>query len=153
MTSNAGAESQSRTTMGFTQQDHSSDAMKVVEKTFSPEFRNRLNAIIHFNPLAEEHIRNIVDKFLVQLRAQLDEKKVQIHADDEVCEWLAKRGYDEKMGARPMERVIQEEIRKVLAEEVLFGKLVDGGIVDLKIVADELVFEYQEIEDQLPETV
>ena len=153
MTSNAGAESQSRTTMGFTQQDHSSDAMKVVEKTFSPEFRNRLNAIIHFNPLAEEHIRNIVDKFLVQLQAQLDEKKVQIHADDEVCEWLAKRGYDEKMGARPMERVIQEEIRKVLAEEVLFGKLVDGGIVDLKIVADELVFEYQEIEDQLPETV
>ncbi len=153
MTSNAGAESQSRATMGFTQQDHSSDAMKVVEKTFSPEFRNRLDAIIHFNPLAEEHVRSIVDKFLVQLQAQLDEKKVQIHADDEVCDWLASRGYDEKMGARPMERVIQEEIRKVLAEEVLFGKLVDGGTVDLKIVDDKLVFEYQEVEGHLPETV
>jgi len=119
MTSNAGAESQSRASMGFTHQDHSTDAMKVVEKTFSPEFRNRLDGIIHFDSLAPEHIRNIVDKFLVQLQTQLDEKRVQIHADDEVCEWLANRGYDEKMGARPMERVIQEEIRKVLAEEVL----------------------------------
>lgn len=151
MTSNAGAESQSRTTMGFTHQDHSSDAMKVVEKTFSPEFRNRLDGIIHFDPLTPENIRNIVDKFLVQLQVQLDEKKVQIHADDEVCDWLAARGYDEKMGARPMERVIQEEIRKVLAEEVLFGKLVDGGTVDLKIVDDKLAFEYTELETQVSE--
>lgn len=151
MTSNAGAESQSRASMGFTHQDHSTDAMKVVEKTFSPEFRNRLDGIIHFDSLAPEHIRNIVDKFLVQLQTQLDEKRVQIHADDEVCEWLASRGYDEKMGARPMERVIQEEIRKVLAEEVLFGKLVDGGIVDLKIVDDKLAFEFSELEAQVSE--
>ncbi|AHE98334.1 ATP-dependent Clp protease ATP-binding subunit ClpA [Thioalkalivibrio paradoxus] len=127
MTSNVGAEMASRPSMGFTQQDHSSDAMEVLKRTFSPEFRNRLDAIIQFGALDEVTILGVVDKFLVQLQAQLDEKKVVLTVTPEGRAWLAEHGYDAKMGARPMARTVQEHIKKPLAEEILFGRLSKGG--------------------------
>ncbi len=127
MTSNVGAEMSSRPSMGFTQQDHSTDAMEVLKRTFSPEFRNRLDGIIQFAPLDERTILSVVDKFLVQLQAQLDEKKVVLTVTPEGRAWLAEHGYDVKMGARPMARTLQEHIKKPLAEEILFGRLAKGG--------------------------
>ena len=127
MTTNAGAESAARRSMGFTTQDNSTDAMEVVTRTFTPEFRNRLDAIIQFDPLSESVILTVVDKFLVELQAQLDEKRVVIDVDDEARRWLVTKGYDEKMGARPLARVIKDQIKKPLAELVLFGELSEHG--------------------------
>ncbi|MCI0445314.1 AAA family ATPase, partial [bacterium] len=141
MTTNAGADRISRASVGFTQQDHSGDALEAVKKIFSPEFRNRLNAIIQFKPLDTDTIHNVVDKFLVELQAQLDEKKVYIDVDESARKWLAQHGYDKIMGARPMERLIQEKIKKSLAEELLFGKLAHGGHVIVSEVKDEIAIE------------
>ena len=127
MTTNAGADRISRASVGFTQQDHQSDAMEVIKRTFSPEFRNRLDAIIEFNSLTPVTIQNVVDKFLVELQAQLDNKKVTMDIDESARLWLGTNGYDKLMGARPMARIIQEKIKKPLAEELLFGKLEHGG--------------------------
>lgn len=127
MTTNAGAQESARASIGFTRQDHSSDAMEVLKKMFTPEFRNRLDAIMQFKALPFEVIKTIVDKFLVELQAQLDTKKVQIEVDESAREWLAREGYDEKMGARPMQRLIQEKIKRQLAEDILFGDLSHGG--------------------------
>ncbi len=127
MTTNAGAELISRASIGFTHQDHSSDGSEAIKKMFTPEFRNRLDAIIQFGALDERVIETVVDKFLTQLQAQLDDKKVVLYVDDEARSWLAKHGYDEKMGARPMARLIQEKLKKPLAELVLFGQLASGG--------------------------
>lgn len=127
MTTNAGADRISRASVGFTQQDHQSDAMEVIKRTFSPEFRNRLDAIIEFNSLDPVTIQNVVDKFLVELQAQLDDKKVTMEVDDSARLWLGTNGYDKLMGARPMARIIQDKIKKPLAEELLFGKLEHGG--------------------------
>ena len=146
MTTNAGADRISRASVGFTQQDHSSDAMEVINKIFSPEFRNRLNAIIEFNALDHKTILNVVDKFLVELQAQLDDKKVVIDVDDAARLWLGKHGYDKVMGARPMARLIQEQIKKKLAEELLFGKLLHGGHVIVSAKDDELTIEIEEKE-------
>ena len=146
MTTNAGADRISRASVGFTQQDHSSDAMEVINKIFSPEFRNRLNAIIEFNALDHKTILNVVDKFLVELQAQLDDKKVVIDVDDAARLWLGKHGYDKVMGARPMARLIQEQIKKKLAEELLFGKLLHGGHVIVSAEDDELSIEIEEKE-------
>ena len=146
MTTNAGAERISRASVGFTKQDHSSDAMEVINKTFSPEFRNRLSAIIEFNALDRKTILSVVDKFLVELQAQLDEKKVIIDVDEPARLWLAKHGYDKIMGARPMARLIQEKIKKELAEELLFGKLLHGGHVIVSATGDELTIEIEEEE-------
>ena len=146
MTTNAGADRISRASVGFTQQDHSSDAMEVINKIFSPEFRNRLNAIIEFNALDHKTILNVVDKFLVELQAQLDDKKVVIDVDDAARLWLGKHGYDKVMGARPMARLIQEQIKKKLAEELLFGKLLHGGHVLVSAEDDELTIEIEEKE-------
>ena len=129
MTTNAGVERISRASLGFTHQDHSSDAMEAIKKTFSPEFRNRLNAIIQFNALDTKTIANVVDKFIVELEAQLDGKKVLIDVDESARKWLGRHGYDKDMGARPMARLIQDKIKKPLAEELLFGKLEHGGQV------------------------
>ncbi len=148
MTTNAGADRISRASVGFTQQDHSSDAMEVINKIFSPEFRNRLNAIIEFNVLDHKTILNVVDKFLVELQAQLDDKKVVIDVDDAARLWLAKHGYDKVMGARPMARLIQEQIKKKLAEELLFGKLLHGGHVMVSAEDDELTIEIEEKETE-----
>ncbi len=142
MTSNAGAFEASRSSMGFTKQDHSSDSMEVVKRTFTPEFRNRLDAIIQFDSLSPRYIRNVVDKFIIQLESQLEEKKVSLIVEDSARDWMAKEGYDEKMGARPMARLIQEHIKKPLAEEVLFGKLSKGGKVRVVRTDDGLDFEF-----------
>ena len=142
MTTNAGAEQMSRASIGFTRQDHSSDGSEAVKKMFTPEFRNRLDSIIQFAPLNQEVIKTVVDKFLVQLQAQLDDKKVTLEVDAQARQWLAEHGYDEKMGARPMARLIQEKIKKPLAEEVLFGNLsAGGGYVKVSVSEDELVVE------------
>jgi ATP-dependent Clp protease ATP-binding subunit ClpA len=127
MTSNAGAENISRSSMGFTKQDHSLDTMKAIERVFTPEFRNRLDGVIQFKSLDETVIVSIVDKFLIRLETQLNEKNVTLIVDDKAKRWLAKTGYDPIMGARPMERLIQEKLKKELAEELLFGKLSKGG--------------------------
>jgi len=129
MTTNAGAQEMSRASVGFTVQDHTSDAMEVIKRLFSPEFRNRLDAIVQFDPLDERSIARVVDKLIVELEAQLDKNEVTIELEPAARTWIAERGYDEKMGARPMARVIQEHIKRPLAEELLFGKLVDGGHV------------------------
>ncbi|MBA2491145.1 MAG: ATP-dependent Clp protease ATP-binding subunit ClpA [Gammaproteobacteria bacterium] len=144
MTTNAGAEAISRPSVGFTTQDHSSDAMEVLRRSFTPEFRNRLDAIIQFKSLDQRTIANVVDKFIIQLEAQLEEKKVSLIVDDAARSWLAKRGYDPKMGARPMARVIQEHIKKPLAEDILFGRLMRGGEVRVSVSEGELVLEFAE---------
>jgi ATP-dependent Clp protease ATP-binding subunit ClpA len=127
MTTNAGAESLDRSSIGFATQDHSTDAMADIKKTFTPEFRNRLDTIVQFGTLPLNIIATVVDKFLVKLQNQLDEKKVFLNVDNEARQWLAINGYDAKMGARPMDRLIQEKIKKPLAEEVLFGSLSQRG--------------------------
>jgi len=127
LTTNAGAREMARSSIGFTAQDHSSDGMEAIRKAFSPEFRNRLDAVIQFGPLAKETIRTVVDKFLVELQVQLDPKKVQLHVDESAIDWFIEHGYSESMGARPMARLIQEKLKKELAEDILFGELADGG--------------------------
>ncbi len=146
MTTNAGAERISRASVGFTHQDHSSDSTEVIKKSFSPEFRNRLSAIIQFNPLDAKTIANVVDKFIVELETQLDSKKVSISINGSAREWLGRHGYDKCMGARPMARLIQEEIKKPLAEEILFGKLDSGGNVLVSVKDDRLSIEVMEKE-------
>jgi ATP-dependent Clp protease ATP-binding subunit ClpA len=140
MTTNAGANEGGRPSIGFTQQDHSTDSMQVIERAFSPEFRNRLDAIIQFQPLSLEIIAQVVDKFMFELETQLAEKRVSIVLEPEAREWLAIHGFDPKMGARPMSRVIQEKIKKPLAEEILFGKLTGGGVARIGVEGDELTF-------------
>jgi ATP-dependent Clp protease ATP-binding subunit ClpA len=127
MTTNAGAEVLNKRSIGFTEQDQSTDGMEVLKKLFTPEFRNRLDGIVQFNALTPEVILGVVDKFLVELQAQLDEKAVVLDVDDAARHWLAEKGYDKDMGARPMARLIQEQIKKPLAEQLLFGDLANGG--------------------------
>ena len=141
MTTNAGAELISRSTMGFTTQDHSSDAGEAIKKMFTPEFRNRLDAIIHFEALNPTVVLNVVDKFLIELESQLEGKKVGLVVSDDARRYLADRGYDPKMGARPMARVIQNEIKKILADELLFGALAQGGEVRVDVADGKLVCE------------
>jgi len=127
MTTNAGAAEMSRSSIGFQIQDHALDGMEVLKKMFTPEFRNRLDAIIPFGPLSRDVIKTVVDKFLVAIQVQLDDKKVQLDVTDAARDWLAVNGYDELMGARPMQRLIQDRIKKPLAEDILFGRLSEGG--------------------------
>lgn len=139
MTTNAGAELMSRASIGFSKQDHATDGMEAIKKMFTPEFRNRLDSIVQFGELSLKVIQTVVDKFLVQLQSQLDEKKVFLDVDDDARLWLAENGYDAKMGARPMDRLIQEKIKKPLAEEVLFGSLADkGGTVFVTVEDNQL---------------
>ncbi|MEH6551220.1 MAG: ATP-dependent Clp protease ATP-binding subunit ClpA [Pseudomonadales bacterium] len=133
MTTNAGAEQMSRASIGFKIQDHTADGMEIIKKAFTPEFRNRLDSIVQFAPLSRDVVLTVVDKFLVELQAQLDDKGVLIHVNDATREWLLEEGYDPLMGARPLARVIQEHIKKPLAEMVLFGELTGGGEVDITI--------------------
>ncbi|GAA5523592.1 ATP-dependent Clp protease ATP-binding subunit ClpA [Microbulbifer aestuariivivens] len=140
MTTNAGAEMMSRRSIGFTSQDHSSDGMEEIKKMFTPEFRNRLDSIIQFGALDLDVVKTVVDKFIVELQSQLDDSRVTLDVDDEAREWLAVHGYDEKMGARPMARLIRDKLRKPLAEAVLFGELAEeGGRVEVCVENDELV--------------
>jgi len=135
MTTNAGAENISRRSIGFTLQDHSSDGLEAINRMFTPEFRNRLDSVVQFQSLSEDVILTVVDKFLTELQGQLDEKRVTLDVDGEARLWLVAKGYDANMGARPMERVIQEHIKKPLAELVLFGSLSQSGGTALVRVA------------------
>ena len=146
MTTNAGAALASRRSMGFVEQKHDSDAMEVIRRTFTPEFRNRLDAIIQFGALDFEHILRVVDKFLIELESQLTEKHVSLDVDADARRWLADHGFDPQMGARPMARVIQEKVKRALADELLFGKLADGGLVRLSVRDGELQVDCESIE-------
>ncbi|MCH8117581.1 MAG: ATP-dependent Clp protease ATP-binding subunit ClpA [Proteobacteria bacterium] len=155
MTTNAGAQEMSRASIGFTQQDHSRDGMTIIKKAFSPEFRNRLDAIIEFSSLEIDSIRRVVDKLIVELEVKLDRNDVTIELDDKARDWIAERGYDPQMGARPMARIIQEQIKRPLAEELLFGSLEGGGHVrvtvgpddDLKLESEPLVKELEHLSE------
>jgi len=137
MTTNAGAQEMSRASIGFTQQDHSSDGMSIIKKKFSPEFRNRLDSIIQFESLEIDSIKRVVDKLVVELEAKLDNNNVTLELDDAARDWIAERGYDPQMGARPMARIIQEQIKRPLAEELLFGSLAKGGHVKIIVGKDD----------------
>ncbi|WP_283786437.1 ATP-dependent Clp protease ATP-binding subunit ClpA [Bermanella sp. WJH001] len=140
MTTNAGAEISSRRSIGFNEQNHTTDAMEVIRKQFTPEFRNRLDAIIQFDALGKDVIGHVVDKFLTELQSQLDDKKVVIYASDDARSWLSEHGYDPQMGARPMARLIQDKVKKPLAEMILFGELSEkGGTVRIDLKEDEIV--------------
>ena len=136
MTTNAGAFEMNRTAIGFMHADNGSDGMEAIKKRFSPEFRNRLDAVVQFDGLDQATIERVVDKLLVEAEAQLELKHVSLTVDEPARQWIAKRGYDPKMGARPMARVIQDFIKRPLAEELLFGKLINGGHVDVGVSAD-----------------
>ena len=141
MTTNAGAEETARRSIGFTEQDHSTDGLEALKRYFTPEFRNRLDAVVQFGSLGEETIRSVVDKFIVELEQQLDDKRVALTVGEDARRWLAEKGYDPKMGARPMARVIQLHIKKPLANELLFGALLGGGSVRVYVERDELAFD------------
>ncbi|AQQ01071.1 MULTISPECIES: ATP-dependent Clp protease ATP-binding subunit ClpA [Pseudoalteromonas] len=143
MTTNAGVQETTRKSIGFSEQDHTHDAMGEINKVFSPEFRNRLDNIIWFNHLERDVILLVVDKFIVELQAQLDKKSVNLELTSKAREWLADKGYDKAMGARPMARVIQEELKKQLANEILFGELVDGGTVKISVKDKKIRFDYE----------
>ena len=143
MTTNAGADQMNRASIGFSSQDHTSDALEIIKKTFTPEFRNRLDAIIQFKQLGPDTISQVVDKFLFELEGQLEDKGVTLEVDTEARTWLAINGYDPNMGARPMARLIQENIKKPLAEDLLFGKLANGGHIRVTVRDDALHFELE----------
>ena len=147
MTTNAGASEMSRPSIGFTHQDHSTDGMEAIKKLFSPEFRNRLDAIIQFRSLDPTVITRVVDKFIYELEAQLQDKGVTIEFEDSAREWLAEHGFDPKMGARPMARIIQEHVKKPLAEELLFGRLANGGQLVIRAEDGKLIHEIREEEE------
>ena len=150
MTSNAGAENMNRKSLGFTTQDHTTDSSEAINRTFSPEFRNRLDGIIGFNALTASVVASVVDKFVIRLEAQLEPKKVVLIVDEAARHWLAQKGYDRLMGARPMERVIQEHIKKPLADAILFGELSQGGRVEISADDDGLTIEMQGTTEALP---
>jgi len=141
MTTNAGAAQASRRSIGFMKQDHSTDAMEVIRKGFTPEFRNRLDAVVQFQSLGFEHILRVVDKFMIELEAQLHDKNVSLSATPAARDWLAQHGFDPQMGARPMSRVIQDKVKRRLADELLFGKLANGGRVSIDVRDGELTVE------------
>ena len=143
MTTNAGAAETSRASIGFTEQDHASDGLEVIKRMFTPEFRNRLDAVVLFEALSPETIASVVDKFLFELEQQLLEKKVSLIVDDQARAWLAERGYDPRMGARPMSRIIKDHIKKPLANELLFGELVNGGEVRVTVGEEGLDFAFK----------
>lgn len=144
MTSNAGAEMLNKRGVGFTTQDTSTDGMEVLRRTFTPEFRNRLDGIVQFGALPMDVVVNIVDKFLTELQAQLDDKSVMLDVDEQAREWLAEKGYDKAMGARPMHRLIQDKVKRPLADLILFGPLSKGGTVKLRVRDDELTLDVEE---------
>ncbi|WP_020507253.1 ATP-dependent Clp protease ATP-binding subunit ClpA [Lamprocystis purpurea] len=141
MTTNAGAAETARRSMGFAEQDHATDGLEALKRYFTPEFRNRLDAVVQFSPLGPETIKSVVDKFIFELEQQLLDKKVSLAVDAAARAWIADKGYDPKMGARPMARVIQDHIKKPLANELLFGSLAGGGGVRVYVEAEGLAFE------------
>lgn len=153
MTTNAGVRETERKSIGLIHQDNSPDAMEEIKRTFTPEFRNRLDNVIWFNHLSTEVIQQVVDKFIVELQAQLDAKGVSLEVSDEARDWLTVKGYDRAMGARPMTRTVQENLKKPLANELLFGSLVDGGSVSVALdkAADKLTYHFMSAQKKKPE--
>jgi ATP-dependent Clp protease ATP-binding subunit ClpA len=151
LTTNAGVQETVRQSIGFKQQDHSLDAMGEINKVFSPEFRNRLDNIVWFNHLENEVIQQVVDKFIVELQVQLDEKGVSLELTRDAKKWLASHGYDKAMGARPMARLIQEKLKKELANELLFGELTNGGVAKVGVKKDKLVISYENKQELITE--
>jgi ATP-dependent Clp protease ATP-binding subunit ClpA len=143
MTTNAGASDAQRNSIGFGRGKHDDEAEEAIKRVFTPEFRNRLDAVVGFKPLTPEIIRQVVQKFIMQLEAQLADRHVTIETTDEAADWLAKNGFDELYGARPLGRVIQENIKKPLADEILFGKLVKGGHVKVVLKDGKLEFDIE----------
>ena len=150
MTTNAGAQEMSRSSVGFVKQDHSSDGMEAIRKLFTPEFRNRLDATIQFKSLDLPTVSRVVDKLILELEAQLHDKMVTLELSDSARDWIAERGYDAKMGARPMSRVIQEFIKRPLADELLFGKLSDGGHIHIDVAPDGETLTLNAVESATP---
>ncbi|MCP4270660.1 MAG: ATP-dependent Clp protease ATP-binding subunit ClpA, partial [Gammaproteobacteria bacterium] len=140
---NAGAEEMAKASIGFVDQDKSTDNQAAIKKVFSPEFRNRLDATVWFKSLSPEILYSVIDKFIVELQTQLDDKGVSIEVDDKARAWLTKNGFDELMGARPMDRLIRDSIKKPLADEILFGVLSKGGQVKVSTDDDGLHFAIQ----------
>jgi ATP-dependent Clp protease ATP-binding subunit ClpA len=153
MTTNAGAQEMARPSIGFTHADHASDGMEAIRRSFTPEFRNRLDAVIQFAALDPITIERVVDKMIVEVEMQLEQKGVTISLDDAARRWIAERGYDPKMGARPMARTIQEHIKRPLAEELLFGRLVGGGHVRVSVAADGSKLELECTPNKTPELI
>ena len=141
MTTNAGASEMSKSAIGFGRDRREGEDTAAIERTFTPEFRNRLDAIISFAPLPKDTILQVVEKFVLQLEAQLLDRGVTIELTKAAAEWIADKGYDDKMGARPLARVIQEHVKKPLAEELLFGKLAKGGVVKVGVKKGDLTLE------------
>jgi ATP-dependent Clp protease ATP-binding subunit ClpA len=154
MTTNAGAQDMAREAIGFGSSVREGDDMEAIQRLFTPEFRNRLDAVIPFGHLPPTVVRKVVEKFVLQLEAQLAERQINIELSSEAADWLATKGYDQQMGARPLARVIQEHVKKPLAEEVLFGKLAKGGTVRILLKDDALHFDYlsRDEEKALPTT-
>jgi ATP-dependent Clp protease ATP-binding subunit ClpA len=150
MTTNAGAAEMAKAPVGFERDMRIGDDTEAIEKMFTPEFRNRLDAIIGFSSLAPEIVSRVVDKFVMELELQLDDRNVMIELTDGAREWLAKKGYDKLFGARPLGRVIQEHIKKPMAEELLFGRLAKGGVVVVKVEDGKIAFAYPEEDEKLP---
>ena len=144
MTTNAGAEDMSRSSMGFTHQDHTGDSSAAVKRMFTPEFRNRLDAVVHFQSLSPEVVSHVVDKFVIELETQLEDKQVTIDVTEDARIWLAEHGFDRQMGARPIARLIQDSIKRPLAEELLFGRLAAGGHLKVGVKDNVLVFEFED---------
>ncbi|MCG8509678.1 MAG: AAA family ATPase, partial [Rhodospirillales bacterium] len=144
MTTNAGAADLAKPAIGFEREDREGDDQEAIERMFTPEFRNRLDAIVPFAALSPEVVGMVVDKFIIELETQLADRNVTIELTDEARQWLARKGYDKNFGARPLARIIQEYIKKALAEELLFGKLADGGLVRVEIKDGKPVFDYEE---------
>ena len=142
MTTNAGADQLSKRGIGFTGGRGQGDSKEAINRTFSPEFRNRLDATIQFNRLSEESIQHVVDKFVVELEQQMEKKGVELEVAKDAREWLAKHGHDPAMGARPMGRLLSEKIKRPLAEELLFGQLEHGGKVTVVVKEGEIAFEF-----------
>lgn len=140
MTTNAGAQQQARESMGFREQDNSSDSSKAIKKLFSPEFRNRLDSTIQFKHLKAVHILKIVDKIIMELEAQMSDKSIRFKLSNSAKQWIVDKGYDKAMGARPMHRAIERHVKKPIIDEILFGKLVNGGLVAIDVINDKLSF-------------
>jgi ATP-dependent Clp protease ATP-binding subunit ClpA len=142
MTTNAGAQEMAAVAIGFGEVSNLEKGQKALEKLFSPEFRNRLDAVVHFGSLSAEAVERVVDKFITELEGQLAQRRVHIELSAAARRWLAERGYDKTFGARPMARLIQDRVKRVLADEMLFGQLKDGGRVEIDAAGDDLTFAY-----------
>ena len=145
MTTNAGAADMAKEAIGFGRMSREGEDEDAINKMFTPEFRNRLDAIIGFSALSTDVIQRVVDKFVIELEGQLADRGVMIELTDAARSWLGRKGYDPKMGARPLARTIQENVKKPLAEELLFGRLAKGGLVRLDVKDDKIVFEYPDV--------